>query len=323
MSAEEDHMQSVRATSSMPLIEATVYRPGAPLATVITLAPILTAIGLSVAHFTAGVLIPQWAPLALAGWIALTPVVWLLLTTVRVTASGIATGRIWTKWNEVPWSDISRVDWRGGRIRIVGANGAALSFAPRLLHNNRELRQYLTMRVGPRVIVTPLVNPFEADLERPVIVRPVGVTATELRARPALGLRLSALAVVALMAGVGAVVFLQLSAPWNVVALAICALVVLIALLALAWLAQVVRLTEEGISIRGMPFGTGRLLPWRDVEFVEASPNERILRLRSARKFRFPGPGLFAQPARDTYRWLLYVYCIDRGVPAMRRPGLW
>jgi hypothetical protein len=53
------------------------------------------------------------------------------------------------------------------------------------------------------------------------------------------------------------------------------------------------------------------------------SANERVLRLRGAQKLRCPGPGLFPQPTRDTYRWLTHIYCLDRGVPAMRRPGMW
>jgi hypothetical protein len=307
----------------MPLVDATVYRPGAPVACGIVLAPILAAIGLTVARFVGGVAIPVWAAVALAGWIVLAPVFWLLMTTVRVTALGIATGRIWTEWKEILWGEITRVEWRGGRIRVQGENGVALSFAPRLLHDNRELRQYLTIRVAPRVLVTPLVKHAEGDQEGPAIMRPTGVTATQLRVRPALSLRLVALAVFALAAGGGAGPFLELSAPWSYVAVALCTLVALGALLGLAWLSQTVSLTEEGISVRSVPFRSGRLLPWHEVEFVEASPNERVLRLRGAHKLRCPGPGLFSQPAANTYRWLMHTYCLDRGVPAMRRPGMW
>jgi hypothetical protein len=316
-------MQSVRATSSMPLVDATVYRPGAPVACVIVLTPILAAIGLTVARFVGGVAIPVWAAVALAGWIVLAPVFWLLMTTVRVTALGIATGRIWTEWKEILWGEITRVEWRGGRIRIQGANGVALTFAPRLLHDNRELRQYLTIRVAPQVIVTPLVKHTEGDQEGPAIMRPTGVTATQLGARPALSLRLAALAVFALAAGGGAVTLLELSAPWSYVAVALCTLVTLVALLGLAWLSQAVSLTEDGVSVRRLPFGSGKVLPWREVEFVEVSPSERVLRLRGAHKLRCPGPGLFSQPAADIYRWLMHTYCLDRGVPAMRRPGIW
>jgi len=316
-------MQSVRATSSMPLIDATVYRPGAAVACLLILVPILTAIGLSVARLAYGVPIPVWAAVALAGWVVLAPVFWLLMKTVRVTALGIATGRIWTEWKEILWSDISRVEWRGARIHILGANGASLSFAPRLLHDNRELRQYLTNRVSPRLLATPLVKPTEDDKERPAIMRPIGVAATQMRERPAMWLRLSALGVFALAAGVAAIALLELSAPWSYVVVAFCALVALVALLGLAWLSQAVSLTEEGISVRGIPFGSGKLLPWREVEFVEVSANERVLRLRGSQKLRCPGPGVFSQPTRDTYRWLTHVYCLDRGVPAMRRPGMW
>jgi hypothetical protein len=316
-------MQSVRATSSTPLIDATVYRPGAPLAFVIVLPPILAAIGLGVAHFVAGAAIPLWAALALAGWAILAPVFWLLLKSVRVTAFGVATGRIWTDWKEILWGEIGGVERRWGRIQITGANDVTLNFAPWLLHDNRELRQYLTNRVGPSAITIPLVKPAEADQERLAIMRPANVSAAQMRARPALQLRLGALAVVALAAGAGAAGFLELSAPWSYLVVALCALMALIALLALAWLAQAVSLTDEGISVRGVPFGSGKLLPWREVEFVEVSSHERVLRLRGAHKLRCPGPGLFAQPARDTYRGLLHTYCLDRGVPAMRRPGLW
>lgn len=316
-------MQSVRATSSMPLIDATVYRPGAPLAFAIVLVPILAAIGLSLARFVGGVAIPLWAALPIAGWIVLAPVFWLLLKTIRVTAFSIATGRVWTEWKEITWGEISRIERRGGRIHVLGANGATLSFAPWLLHDNRELRQYLTNRVAPQVIVTPLVEPNKADQEGPAIVRPFGVSATQMRARPALGLRLGALAVFALAVGAGAVSFLKVSAPWSYAVVALCGLVALAALVGLAWLSQAVSLTEEGISARGFPFSSRRLLPWREVELLEVSANERTLRLRGAQKLRCFGPGFFPQPTRDTYRWLLYVYCIDRGVPAMRHPGVW
>ena len=316
-------MQSVRATSSMPIIDATVYRPGAPLAYALILIPILTAIGLSVARFAGGVAIPLWAALALAGWVVLTPVFWLLLKTVRVTAFGIATGRIWTKWKEILWGDISSVEWRGGRIQVRGANGAAISFAPRLLHNNRELRQYLSNRVSPRLIATPLVKPTEDDQELPAIMRPTGVSATEMRARASWSLRLSALAAFALAAGAGALSFVELSVPWSYLVVALCALVAVVAVAALAWLSQAVSLTEEGITVKGFPFGSGKLLPWREVEFVEVSSHERVLRLRGAQKLRSPGPGLFAQPSANTYRWLIHTYCLDRGVPAMRHPGVW
>ncbi|HEX3270638.1 MAG TPA: hypothetical protein VHR15_08310, partial [Ktedonobacterales bacterium] len=240
-----------------------------------------------------------------------------------VTAFGIATGRIWTEWKEILWGDISRVEWRGARIHILGANGTSLGFAPRLLHDNRELRQYLTNRVPPRLIATPLVKPTEDDQERPAIMRPIGVSATQMSERPALSLRLSALAVFALAVGVGAIAFLELSAPWSYVVVAFCAPIALVALLGLTWLSQAVSLTEEGISVKSIPFGSSKLLPWREVEFVEVSANERVLRLRGSQKLRCPGPGVFAQPTRDTYRWLTHVYCLDRGVPAMRRPGMW
>ncbi len=315
-------MQSVRATSSTPLIDATVYRPGAPVAFIIVFPPILAAIGLSVAHFVDGVAIPLWAALALSGWALLAPVFWLLMKTVRVTAFGIATGRVWTEWKEITWGEISRVEWRAGRMRILGPNGLTLTFAPRLLHNNRELRLYLTARVGPQALEKPLVQPAEADLERPAIMRPRGITATQMVARPAAPLRLSALGVCALAVVAGAVAFLQLRAPWSYAAVAVCGVVALVALLALAWLSQAVSLTEEGISVSGAPFGSGKL-PWREVELVEVSPNERMLRLRGARKLRCPGPGLFSQPSGDTYRWLIHTYCLDRGVPAMRRSGIW
>jgi hypothetical protein len=313
-------MQSVRATSSTPLIDATVYRPGAPLACAIVLPPLLGAIGLIAARFVAGVAIPLWAALALAGWALLAPIFWLLMKTVRVTAFSVATGRIWTMWKEIEWADISRVEWRGGRIRIVGVKEAALSFAPGLLHNNRALRQYLSDRLGPRLTVTPLIKPREITTERPAIMRPTGVSATEMRARPALTLRLGALAVFTLASGAGAAAFLKLHAPWSYASVALCALVALAALLALAWLSRAVSLTEAGI---GVGRASSRVLPWREVELIEVSANERVLRLRGARKLRCPGPGFYSQPTRDTYRWLLHVYCIDRGVPAMRRPGVW
>jgi hypothetical protein len=320
---EEDDMQTARVTNSMPLIDATMYRPGAPLACVIVLVPILGAIGLTLARFVGRVSIPLWAAFALAGWIALTPLFWLALKTIRVTALTIATGRSWREWKEIAWSDISRVEWRGARIHILGANGAALTFAPRLLHENRELRQYITNRVAPRVIAAPLVASTDAGSDRPVILRPFGVSATELRARPAPGPRLGALTLFALAAGAGALAFLELRAPWGLILLIVCAVIAIVALISLAWLSQVVNLTAEGISVKGFPFSSGRLLPWRDVEFVEVSPNERTLRLRGAHKLRCPGPRLFAQPARDTYRALLHTYCLDRGVPAMRHPGMW
>src|SRR5262249_44569922 len=154
-----------------------------------------------------------------------------------------------------------------------------------------------------------LVKPTEADKERPAIMRPTGVSATEMRARPALELRLVALAIFALASGAGASALLKLRAPWSYASVALCALVALAAALALAWLARAVNLTEAGISVGG---ASGRLLPWREVELIEVSPNERVLRLRGARKLRCPGPGLFSRPACDTYRWLLHVYCIDR-----------
>jgi hypothetical protein len=307
----------------MPLIDATVYRPGAAVACLLILVPILAAIGVSVARFAYGVAVPLWTALTIAGWILLWPVFWLLMKTVRVTAFGIATGRIWTEWKEIPWGDINRVEWRGARIHILGANGTSLNFAPRLLHDNRELRQYLTNRVSPRLIATPLVKPTEDDQEHPAIMRPIGVSATQMLERPTLSLRLRALAVCALAAGGGAIALLELSGPWSYVAVAVCALVALVAVLSLAWLSQAVSLTEEGISVRGIPFGSSKLLPWREVEFVEVSANERVLRLRGSQKLRCPGPAVFSQPTRDTYRWLTHVYCLDRGVPAMRRPGMW
>jgi hypothetical protein len=307
----------------MPLIDATVYRPGAPVAYALVLIPILAAIGLGVARFVNGVAIPVWAALPIAGWIVLTPVFWFLLKTVRVTAFGIATGRIWTEWKEITWGDISQVEWRGGRIRVHGANTVAISFAPRMLHNNRELRQYLSNRVSPRLMVKPLVKPTEGDQEGPAIMRPNGISATQMRARPSFSLRLEALGIFALAVGVGAVGLIELSAPWSYLTIALCAVVALLALGALAWLSQTVSLTESGISVKGFPFGSGKLLPWSEVEVVEVSSNERVLRLRGAQKLRSPGPGLFAQPSANIYRWLMHTYCVERGVPAMRHPGLW
>jgi hypothetical protein len=308
--------------ATVPRMDVTMYRPG-PLSALITIfLPVLASlVGAAIAFGTTGA-VPVWLPLLLLLWIPFLPLDWLMLRSVRVDAQGIAAAQPWQRWHLIPWHEIRRVEVRLGILRVVGETGEWISMVPLLLRDGARLERSLLMRLPSHVLSDKLRQRAQQLIIGDVYPTPTGGLSGMLRARPLLRWRVAA----ALMsiAGVGGALFsLQvLSGPVAIVTLVVSVLVVVIGLCALLWLSQGLFINEHGIEI-GLPLlPRMRGMRWRDVELIESTRAERLLRLRSHQRLLCPGPGLLRPADRNAMRAFIHEYCLQRKVPLIRRRWL-
>ena len=90
-------------------------------------------------------------------------------------------------------------------------------------------------------------------------------------------------------------------------------------MLAFVWLSQEILINEHGISctipLRNQTF----MLEWNEIELIEHSSHEYVLRLRGPQRFICVGPSFLPSAERDLMRAYIHEYGISRGIPTVRR----
>jgi hypothetical protein len=307
---------AIRASLSTPLADAKIYRPGGRVAGAMLLTPVLAACAGMGYYVYSARTVPLWVAAVPLGGVLLVPFFWLALKTVRVTPAGIAVGRPWQWWAEMPWAAVNGIEKRGLRLRLTAVDGARIAFTPALLHDGSSLRATVLDRISPDVLDPRLVE----DAQRIAQAKP-GPISGVLRARPSWVRRggVALLTLVALATGVAAVLVLppEGGIPLSVAA-ALCAVAGVNRFL---WLSQRITLSETGISVMAFPSGRVQTLRWQDVVLFEHTPHERILQLRGARPIRCAGPWLMRPLDREAYRAFIQRFVRDRKV--LEVPRFW
>jgi hypothetical protein len=302
-----------KPASSHALADARLYRPGALLAGgILLLPPAVALVSAAVAVELTG-RIPLWLPLILLLWLPLMAAAWLTMISVRTSPTGIAIARPWSRWSEIRWTLIDHVRRRGPRITIHSSDDRLARFYPFALQDGARLKRELLMRLPVHVLDARLRGEARELLGEPIGQRAQILVADPLQARPR---RVWSVGLVALLiaATVGAGFTLALL-PFPLalfpvilalVALALCAYALPICL-------QTVSLDDAGVTVKGA-FGRhiGRIA-WDDIQLVERTPRERMLRLRGAGRLRCAGPSLLGATQAEIFRAYLQTYCTERG----------
>ena len=95
--------------------------------------PVVVALGGAAIFLNATGTIPVWLPFVLLLWLPGLPILWLTLQSVQTSSFGLAAGRPWRVWEEMPWTLVERVEKRGVALRITGSDGRRLTVVPPLL----------------------------------------------------------------------------------------------------------------------------------------------------------------------------------------------
>lgn len=311
-----------RATTSTPLMDVQVYRPGPFLALGMLLLPVVAAlVGAATTLNVAGA-IPVWLPLVLLLWLPCVPASWFAMQSVRTSSVGLAAGRPWSTWHEVPWMLIDRVEQRGPIVRVSGTNGVRLAIIPALLRDGSRLKRQLLLRLPPHVFVGGISQEAQQLLSGGIHAMPDGGLSGILHARPKARWRVLAIIASLIPLGLSALAIVLLPLAISVPLAVLGTAVSLAGLLVFSWFAQELLINETGVSIVFPVVRRTRAIQWAEVELVEHSPNEMMLRMRGHRRLLCAGPTLLPPTERDLMRAFIHEYCTSRGVPIVRRTWL-
>jgi len=307
-----------RTSVSTPLTSGAVYGPGPYFALAILLIPVITALIGAVIFISFHGSLPIWLPFLLLAWLPILLLIWSLMKTVRLSTAGVAIGRPGSAWIEMPWEYIERVERRGPFIRLTDTRRHVASFAPALVVDGLRLRRQLLLRLPPQTLDGALRQEAQSLITGDITDMTTGGL-TEVRARPRRRwATIGIVGFVALAALAGAALhFLPLVAA---IPIAILLLTPGLALLVGAfWLRQQVVVSEQGVSVRGWLARKERAMRWDEVELIELTPGEIVIRLRGERRLLCPGPNLFSPTERNRIRAFIHAYCLDRGTPIVPR----
>jgi hypothetical protein len=311
-----------RPLTSTPLLEVVVYRPGPYLALAVVLLPVVITLAGALIAFSADGQVPVWLPFVLLLWVPCLPLVWRTLRTVRTDTIGIAAGRPWQRWREVPWTAVERVEQHGWTIRIRAGSGVEISFQPLLLRDGRKLTRQLLLRLPAHVLMGRLGQDAQKLLVTGVYAMPEGGLSGTLHARPRPLWRFisAAVAVLGALLCAGALLALPplLGVPLGLLAVAL----TVAALVIFVWLWQALLVNEHGLSVAWTLTRRTRGIGWQEIGLVEHSNGEAVLRIRGDERILCAGPGLFNRAQHDLMRAFLHEYCVSRGVPFVRRNWL-
>lgn len=308
----------------MPLTDIELYRPGPYFALVILLVPVAAAlVGTAISLFVDGS-VPVWLPFLVFLWLPLLPAVWFVLQSVRTNSYGIAAGRPWRTWQEIPWFLVERVEQFGPVIRIFSSNGKTLVVTPLLLRNGGRLKRQLWLRLPAHAFAGSLAQEGETVLVNGVHTTPDGILSGTLRARPWLLWRLAllvlALAALAL-AGLG---IMDLPLGAAILTTGLGAIIALASLIMCGWLAQVVTVSDKGIRAYWTLTRNTHEMTWEQITFVEHFSREVFWRLRddTERRIVCAGPTVFPRAQRDIMRAFLSQNSEQYSIPIVPRKRL-
>ncbi len=303
-------------------MEVHVYRPGPFLAAGILALPVIGALAGAVIGLAYNAAIPVWLPFVLLLWMPFLMLAWRAMLSVRTNGISIAAGRPWTRWSDIPWSLVERVEQSRGRIRVHGSNGIRIMFTPVLLRNGGRLKRQMLLRLPAHVLSPQLAR--EAQIlfaSGTFTMGGSGLSGTlYTRSRRRWRLAVSGAVVVLLGAATGSVVGLPrlVGVPLAVFFFALAAG----GMSLLVWLFQEILVSEKGITAISSFTHRARGMTWEQVQMVEHSAGQAVLRLRGAHRIVCIGPALLAPAERDLMRAFLFEYCVYRSIPVLRRPWL-
>jgi hypothetical protein len=103
---------------------------------------------------------------------------------------------------------------------------------------------------------------------------------------------------------------------------AVCAVAILLGAACVAvafWLLQRVTVDASGLAIKQPLTRRVQRLRWSEIELVEITKHERLLRFRGLRRLRCVGPGLLPPAQASLFRGFIQTYCKGRNVAVVKR----
>jgi hypothetical protein len=122
------------------------------------------------------------------------------------------------------------------------------------------------------------------------------------------------------LAALGVVAMLAISGAVGLALAAICWLGALVSAALVVWLQQELRVNDAGIVVFQRLTRRTRELKWTQIELIEHSSREAVLRLRGEQRIVCLGPGILPRAQRDLLRAFLHEYGLNRDVPIVKRP---
>jgi hypothetical protein len=299
-----------------------VYRPGPFLAVGILALPVLAALVVAAAALQQDAAIPVWLPFLLLLWAPCLLIAWRGMLSMRTGAAGIAAGRPWTRWREIPWTFIERVEQSRGRITIHSSDGIRISFVPLLLRDGARLKRQMLLRLPPHVLSPLLAQEAQTILASGMFTLSGGGLAGTLHARARRRWHVAGGAVVVVLLAAGAASLRALPPIAGIPLAVLCVAFAAAVIRLLVWLFQELLVNEKGFTAVSAITHRARGMTWVEVQLVEHSTAEAVLRLRGSRRITCIGPALLSPSERDLLRAFLYEYCVYRSVPVLKRPWL-
>jgi hypothetical protein len=264
--------------------------------------------------------IPIWLPfLMIALWILCLPVFWLVMQSARTTTHDFATGRPLRPWTTLSWETIERVEQSGLSIRATASDGRHITFTPFLLRDGARLRREFLFRLPQHVLTGSLAQEANKIFTMDIQTKPDGGISGTLRARPRLFWRnlFAGIGSLLLIAGVGIIV-LAGSIAGTLIG-AGCIVMGGVALALFFWLLQEVQVSEKGLGRKMFLSRQADIQAWEDMDMIEHSSREYMLRPRGKQRFFCAGPALLPAAERDLMRAYLHQCSDEHGVPIVRR----
>lgn len=308
--------------TSTPLADVEIYRPGQYVALVILLVPVLIALAGTAISLNANGSVPVWLPFVVFLWLPLLPAVWFAMQSVRINPYGIAAGRPWRTWQEIPWVLIERVEQSGIVIRIYGSNGQRLVITPALLREGARLKRQLLLRLPPHVLAGRLIPEAQLLLVNGIREMPEGGLSGTLHARPRVRWQAALVIVALVLVGGAFLAVTNLPLGASIPLAVVCAIGAAASLSSCVWLAQHIFVNEQGITARWTLTRKTSEMSWEQMDLIEHSSRQALLRFRGVSRIICTGPSLLPATQRDLMRAFLHEYCGDRGVPIVRRRWL-
>jgi hypothetical protein len=306
------------AITSTPLLDIQMFRPGSVLALSILLLPALVALAGGIVFVLMDGRIPDWLPFLVLLWIPCAPVFWLAMQSVRTNTIGVAAGRPWSSWVEIPWTLIERVEQFGPLITITGSNARRMTFAPVLLRDGARLKRSLLLRLPSQVLIGKLSRDQQRVLRTGFFMPDAGLSGT-LHTHPHRRWRVLSGGVALVLIGLAILAVITLPLALSVPLALLCVLGMLAACSALGWLFQELLVNEKGMSLSSPITRKSYDMSWSEVEIIEHSPYQLVLRLRGSRRMLCAGPPLLPAGDRDIMQAFLREYCLNNGVPFVPR----
>lgn len=306
------------AIASTPLLDIQVFRPGSLLALTILLLPVLVALAGAVVFILMNAHIPEWLPFLALLWIPCAPIFWLAMQSVRTNTVGVAAGRPWRSWVEIPWTLIERVEQFGPLLTITGSNAKRLTFAPMLLRDGQRLKRLLLLRLTSQVLTGKLSREQQRVLVSGFFMPDAGLSGT-LHTHPQGRWRTLLGCVALILAGLALLVTVTLPLALSIPLALICVVGAVVVSIAAGWLFQELLVNEKGMSVSSPITRQSYDMSWSEVEIIEHSPYQLVLRLRGARRMLCAGPPLLPASDRDIMQAFLREYCLNNGVPFVAR----